>query len=269
MLTITADTHHEKIKIVDPEIVLNGPPTNLRGSIQVVNNHNNLLRVKTLGMVDKNKKSITDGSKDFLKLHFRLYPGEQKLQTIFHQLPAVTPPGIYENYIMVGDQMHKVKMIVQPTVEIAVFPDEFTFQGTAPGTTHVASMTVTNKGNMPFQVPELKHAAVLDMDILCRAFGRGFREADNENLMSTLDEVARNLKDNLADWVSISVDEAGEMVAPGDSLLLHVNFTLPENAVSKRDYDGNFRFWDKEISVLIKSHNEPKKNSSYEKRSIQ
>ena len=160
-----------------------------------------------------------------------------------------------------------MRIIVQPTIDIEVFPSQFTFQGTSPGTVHVAIITVTNKGNMPFQVPELKHAAVLDMDLICRAFGNGFREKGNDTLLSTLDEVAKNLKDNLTEWVSISVDEAGQIIQAGDSLLLHVNFTLPKKAVPTRDYDGNFRFWDQDISVLIKSHNEPMKNSNYEKQS--
>ena len=158
-------------------------------------------------------------------------------------------------------------MVVQPTIAISVYPDEFTFQGTAPGTNHVAVITLTNHGNMPFQVPELKHAAVLDMDLLCRAFGKGFRERGKDDLISTLDEVARNIKNNLTDWVSISVDESGVEVQPGNSILLHVNFTIPKNAETRRDYEGNFRFWDKDLSVLIKSHGANDKNRKHEQQS--
>lgn len=267
MITVTSHTHQEKVRIVEKEIVLNGPPSDLQGNIQFVNREKDPLRIKTLALVDKNSIQLQDGGRDFLQFSFRLRPGEQKLEAVSHQLPSTTPPGTYENYIMLGDEMHKVKMIVQPTIDIELYPDEFTFQDTSPGTTHVATITLTNKGNMPFQVPELKHAAVLDMDLLCRAFGKGFREKGKDDLMSTLDEVTKNLKNNLTDWVSISVDECGEILEPGDSLLLHVNFTLPRNAESRRDYNGNFRFWDKEISVVIKSHTDNNKNSSYGQKS--
>lgn len=267
MITVTAQTHHEKLRIVEQEIILNGPPSDLQGKIQFVNEENDNLRIKTLGLVDKNKKPLQEGNPDRMNFSFRLRPKEKKLETISHQLPADTPPGTYENYIMLGDQLHKVKMVVQPNIEIEIFPIQFTFQGTSPGTVHVAQITLSNNGNMDFEVPELKHAAVLDMDFLCRAFGKGFREEGNDTLLSTLDEVVRNLKNNLTEWVSISVDEAGSIVPPGESILLHVNFTLPENAAAKRDYDGNFRLWDQEISVLIKSHSERKKNLTYEKQS--
>ena len=268
MITIASDTNQEKIKIMAKEIVLNGPPSNLQGNIQFVNRENDPLRVKTLALVDnnKNKKQVVLGNKDFLNFSFRLRPGEQKMERVIHRLPSATPPGTYESHIMLGNEMHKVKMIVQPTIAIGVFPNTFTFQDTTPGKTHIAVITLSNNGNMPFQVPELKHAAVLDMDLLCRAFGKGFREKGKDDLMSTLNEVTRNLKNNLTDWVSISVDEHGQIVQPGESLLLHVNFTLPKNADSRRDYDGNFRFWDKEISVVIKSHRETNKNISYEHR---
>ncbi|QAA82691.1 hypothetical protein EI546_13610 [Aequorivita sp. H23M31] len=267
MKTVTSHSHQEKIGIKEKEIVLNGPPNNLQGNIQFVNLEEDPLRVKTLALVDENQEHLKDGTKDFLHFSFRLRPGEQKSETVFHQLPAHTPPGVYENYISLGENMHKVKMIVQPAIEIEVFPQYFTFQDTTPGTTHIAVITLTNKGNMPFQVPELKHAALLDMDLLCRAFGKGFRERDKDDLMSTLDEVTRNLKENLTNWVSISIDERDQIVEPGDSLLLHVNFTVPQNADARRDYDGNFRFWDKEISVVIKSHRDSNQKVRYEKSS--
>src|SRR5690554_3817481 len=215
MKTVTSESHQEKIRIRDKEIVLNGAPTDLQNNIHFVNQEKEPLRIKTIGLFNGKTKKLENGGKDFMNFSFRLQPGEQKMETVHHQLPSTTPPGTYESYVELGGQRHKVKMVVQPTIAIDIFPDEFTFQGTAPETTHVATLTLTNKGNLPFQVPELKHAAVLDMDLLCRAFGNGLREKGKEGLMPTLDEVTRNLKDNLTDWVSISVDEKGQIVPPG------------------------------------------------------
>ena len=266
MKTVTSASHQEKIKIMDKEIVLNGPPSDLHGNIHFVNHEKEPLRIKTIGLLNEKRKKTENGGRDFMNFSFRLQPGEQKMEAVNHQLPFTTPPGTYESYVELGGQRHKVKMVLQPTIDIEIFPDEFTFQGTSPGTTHVATITLANKGNMPFQVPELKHAAVLDMDLLCRAFGTGFREKGKDDLMSTLDEVTRNLKDNLTDWVSISVDEKGQILQPGESMLIHVNFELPKNAGPKRDYEGNFRFWDQDISVNIKSHRDNSKNNSYEQQ---
>lgn len=265
MKTVTSNLHQEKLGILENEIVLNGPPDNLVGNVQFVSRDEDPLRIKTLALVDKDRQEVEKGRNNYLHLSFRLRPGERKLESINHQLPSDTPPGTYENYIELGGEMHKVKMIVQPHIAIEIFPQHFTFQNSSPGTNHIAVITLVNKGNLPFQVPELRHAAMLDMDLLCRAFGKGFREPENDTLVATLDEVTRILKENLTEWVSISVDERDEIVQPGETLLLHVNFTIPKDADPRRDYNGSFRFWDQEISVVIKSHREKTQNLSHEK----
>jgi len=261
MITITSEKSQEKVKIIEKEIILNGSPDNLMGHVQFLNIQNDVLRIKSLALVDKNKKKASTNAANFIRVAIRLNPGEQKLTTINHELPSTTPPGTYEKHIMLGDYMHKVKMIVQPTLDIDIHPSQFTFLDSSPGKKHIAVITLTNTGNIPFQVPVLKHGALLDMDLLCRAFGMGFREKGVDSLVSTLDEVSKSIKSHLIDWVSISVDEFGQIVQPGDCLLLHVNFTVPKNANSKNDYDGNFRLWNKEIYIVIKSHTEQNKTS--------
>jgi hypothetical protein len=232
----------------------------LQGQIQFINPEKEVVRVKSLALVDKKKKRIKNNGNDFIRLSFRLNPGENKFKTINHQMPSATPPGTYENYIAVGNKMHKVKMIVQPTIAIETYPNHFTFQDSSPGTKHTAIITLTNSGNIPFQIPQLKHASILDMDLLCRAFGFAFRKNENDDLTSTINEVVKNIKLNMVDWISISVDEFNQIIQPNESVLLHVHFILPKNANPKRDYSGNFRFWDKDIAIVIKSHIENKKN---------
>src|SRR5690606_3075959 len=142
MITVTANAHNEKLKIVEKEIILNGPPSNLQGNIQFVNRENDPLRIKTLRLLDKNKKQLKAGSADLLKFSLRLRPGEQQRETIYHPLPSNTPPGTYENYLMLGKKQHKVNMIVQPTIDIGVSPSQFTFQGPSPNAVHVAVITL-------------------------------------------------------------------------------------------------------------------------------
>lgn len=265
MITITSEKSQDKLKIVEKEIILNGSPDNLMGHVQFLNKQKDVLRIKSLALIENDSKTASMNTAQVMRVALRLNPGEQKLTTINHVLPSTTPPGTYENYMMLGNQRHKVKMIVQPTLEIDIQPDTFTFLGSAPGKKHTAVLTLTNTGNIPFQVPVLKHGALLDMDILCRAFGMGFREKGVDSLMSTLDEVSKNIKKHLLDWASISVDEVGQIVQPGDSLILHINVSIPKNANSKNDYDGNFRLWNKEITVVIKSHTEQNKTRDHAK----
>ncbi|NOQ73881.1 MAG: hypothetical protein GQ574_17875 [Crocinitomix sp.] len=251
MIRITADAHQEKINILDKEIILNGPPNRLKGRIQFASKHTETVRIKSLGLADKKTKGVVN---DVMRVSLRLNPGEQASKQIDHQLPINTPPGTYQKYITIGETTFPVKMIVQPLIDVRLSHSDFTFQGTAPGTIHTVQFMLENRGNMPFCIPTLKHAAMLDMDLMCRAFGTGFRETKVEGFEKTMDMVAENVKANMVDWVSIKLKEAGQTLESGASQLLTVLFTIPENADAKKDYDGEFRFWDQGISVAIKSH---------------
>lgn len=251
MNTIKADAQQEKLSILEKEIVLTGPPNNLQGSIHFANRQDEMLRVKNLALAGTDDKQAGQES---MRSSFRLQPGESALKPVKHQMPATTPPGVYEKYIKTGESSHVVKLIVQPTINISVHPQHFTFQGSEAGTQHTATIALRNLGNMPFRIPEPKHASMLDMDLLCRAFGMGFREAPDTGVTDTLDKVAQNIKSNMIDWAAMKIREAGEIVEPGESAILHVDMQIPKNADPRRDYSGNFRFWDKEISIAVKSH---------------
>ncbi|MFT5822248.1 MAG: hypothetical protein ACI8ZM_003504 [Crocinitomix sp.] len=251
MITITADAHQEKINILDKEIILNGPPTRLEGRINIANQHSEALRVKSIGLTDKRTKGVIN---DTLRLSVRLKPGEQVSKRIYHQLPIDTLPGTYQKYITIGKTTYSVKFIVQPIVHVTLSHTHFTFQGTAPNTEHKIQTMLENFGNLPFCIPTLKNATMLDMDLMCRAFNYGLRAKKEEGIQKTLDVVAENLKENMIDWVSIAVKEAGKTVESGASQLLNITFKIPKNADAKRDYNGNFRLWDQIISISIKSH---------------
>ncbi|NVK64646.1 MAG: hypothetical protein HWE22_08670 [Flavobacteriales bacterium] len=251
MITITADANQEKLSILDKEIILNGPPSHLQGKIQFANRQEETLRVKSIGLTDKATKGE---AKEILQLFFRLRPGEEAVKRVRHNLPIATAPGTYQKYISVGDNRLPVKVIVQPSIKISLSPSRFSFQGTAPGTIHKITLTLENLGNLPFKIPALRHASMLDMDLMCRAFGTGFRSVKDEGVLSTLDVVTENIKSNMVDWVSIKLKEAGQTIEPGARQLLNIRFTVPKNADKNRDYSGNFRFWNREVAIEIKSH---------------
>jgi hypothetical protein len=73
--------------------------------------------------------------------------------------------------------------------------------------------------------------------------------------------VTKNVKENLADWAEVSLDKFGEIVDSGQSMSLTLNLTMPGNSDPKRDYEIDLRFWDKEISCVVKSHIEKKKEA--------
>jgi hypothetical protein len=257
MLTKVDDSPLDKLSIRDEEIILNGPPGHMVGNVLFQNPLDIPLKIKRIPLHDVKK---TRRGKTFSEYNPQLYinsrfdAGEQRLEPINLSLPYDTPPGHYEKLIQVGGKDRKVRLIVQPTIEIAVHPDEFTFQDSTPGTVHEAIMTVSNLGNLPFQIPEIKHVAALDMDYLCRAFGIAFREKDTDGFTATLDRATQNIKENLTNWADARVTEAGKILEPGSSMVVNLKITMPKNANAYNDHSGNVRFWDKDLSFVVKSH---------------
>ena len=258
MLTITSEAFHDKLHVANEEIILNGPPNDMRGHILIRNTQAEPLRVRTLPMVHDKKAAAMMNQSAQLRVSGRLDPGEEKLTSLFLQLRRDTPPGIYESSLLVGGHSRKLKMVVQSHISIDISPKNFSFQDSSPGKVHTAQFTLTNLGNIPFQVPEVKHIATLDMDFLCRSFGFALREKGAEGYIPTMDQITRNIQGSLPDWSSAKVKEIGKTLAPGESMVIHLDIILPANSDPKKDYSGDMRFWDKDISFLIKSHNEKK-----------
>lgn len=236
------------------DVILNGKPSDISGYLQVSNTLSETVKVRSIALADH----VNNSEKTNLNISWKLSPGEKKIQPINFALPPETLPGEYIRYLEIGKKKQKVILVVQPNIEIDVSPTHFTLQNTVPGTQQSVTFTLTNLGNMPFQIPEIKHIAALDMDFLCRAFGFAFRDSKVTNFTDTLNSVTENIKQNLADWATTKVREAGEIMKPGKSMLVHLDFKVPKNTDSKNDYSGNIRFWDKDLSFVIKSHNETK-----------
>lgn len=263
MLKVTAEAFHEKINTDNEEVILNGPPNNLRGHIHLRNASDDALSIKALKLVHNEKRLGENAS---LRIGSRLKAGEQKLESVWHELPAQTPPGTYESSLYIGGAERKIKMIVQPNMQVSINPNTFSFTGTEAGKSHRAQITLTNTGNMPFVIPDVKHVAALDMDLVCRAFGFALRSKGGEGYTPTMDELARNINRYLPDWAAAHIEEAGQTVEPGATRIINLHITLPKNTDAGKDYSGNMRFWNKKISYEIKSQSDQNNNYGNEIR---
>lgn len=254
MITVTAKAFHEKLNIEADEIILNGPPSFLTGNIFISNNDNETLFIKDLPIsASKEGRGLPNMPTSF-KFTTSLKAGEGKLHRIRHQLPPTTPPGTYESTIQVGGTEKKVKMIVQPNVQIDVHPLTVHFTGVIPGESYYTQLSFTNSGNMPFKVPDIKHVNTFDEDFLCRALSLAIREKGSEGYMATMDDLTRNINREMADWAIVKIEESGRTLEPGESIQLHLSLTLPKNVDENRDYFGTMRLWNKTLSYNIKSH---------------
>lgn len=252
MLKVTAGAYHEKLAFDGDELVLNGPPDDLRGHMLIHNTLSEPLNVRSLPLMLKTKDRSRPVASS-LQLSCRLKPGESQLAEVWHQLNFDTPPGTYSHELIIGGKKRVVNIIVQQHIAIDLYPHEFFFTGSAPGTRHNAVFTVVNTGNVAFEIPDVKHIAALDMDFFCRAFGMGMRKSGSEGVEKMLDEVTRNMQHHLADWAAASIEEKGKILQPGERSVVNLQISMPAQSDGSKDYSGNIRFWDKDIHYVVKA----------------
>ncbi len=254
MITVTAKAFHEKLHIETEEIILNGPPSNLTGNIFIRNKDDETLFIRELPLSPSAKGNNLPKTAASFKFTTSLKAGEEKMHRISHQLPSNTPPGTYDSIINVGGKQKKVKMIVQPNIQVDIHPLTIHFAGVIPGESYYTQLSFTNSGNMPFKIPEIKHVTTLDEDYLCKATSLAMREKGGEGFTAMMDELTKNIHNQMADWAIVKLDESGKILQPGESIQLHFTLTLPKNVDAQKDYFGTVRLWNKMLSYNIKSH---------------
>lgn len=94
MLVVTSQSFHDKVQIDNDEVILNGPPDLLTGTIALNNGQSEKLRLKEL-LLEHPAKSQFARKTDILRLGLRLDPNETRQETISHQVDPHTPPGLY------------------------------------------------------------------------------------------------------------------------------------------------------------------------------
>jgi hypothetical protein len=255
MITVTATAFHEKLHIEEEEITLNGPPEFLAGNIFISNKNEETVFIRELPLVQASKNKNWPNMPASFKLITSLRPGEEKTQRITLRAPRHTAPGIYECTMNVGGKQKKIKIVVQPTIEIDIHPLDIHFQGVVPGKTYSTQVSFTNSGNLPFQIPTtIKHTNMLDEDYLCRATSMAIRQKGGDGFTAMMDELTKNIHSQMADWAIIKLEESGMIVQPGEAIQLHFSLELPKNADPTRDYFGNTRLWNKLLSYHINAY---------------
>jgi hypothetical protein len=236
----------------DP-VVLSGPPGAVRGLLELRNQTDEQVFIRDLALgPSKGKQSARFKAlgADRLMVQARLAAGESRTQLVQLALGVQTPPGTYDATISIGGKDVPLKLIVQHIVDVELSPDSLFFVGVEPGKTHTADVLLLNRGNVPVVVPSLRHTTTLDLDFVCRTLSQAVRKHGEEGAEATLDAAFRNASRDLADWVKLSVENAGAVVEAGGSALMRISATLPDVDPQKM-YEFDIRIYDEILSCLI------------------
>lgn len=275
MLRVNSKEFSKHISCAENEIVLSGPPDELAGYITLNNAMEESVFVKDIVLhptdkAEKNRKTSVPNIHNKIQINTTLSPQSKKSFELLHQLDSTTPPGNYEMMMDFGGELKKVKLIVHENLDIQFTPDRLTLSGINAGAVHTREINFVNQGNIPVTIPNIRHNTMLDMDIICRNLSNAVRQKGEEGTEATLDAFVHGIKKDIADWVKISILEAGEVVEPGKNILLHVQIELPKDLQEQRFYEGEIRIFNQLLKYQIVQNTTPRINKTlkadYEKQ---
>lgn len=265
MLRISHEKPTELIECAEEEIILTGPPAFLKGVITLRNLSEEKVLVRDLA-IQATERSAMDVARHSLPIHSVLQPNETRLQKARIALHPTTPPGTYRFEVQSGKTMRPLTLIVQEHVRFTLSPQRFVLIGIAPEQVHEKEILLTNLGNVPITIPNIRHNTTLDMDLICRNLSLAIRDTGAEGIEATMDALVKGVRKDMVDWLEIAIQEAGETLAPGAAKLLHISFKLPKDINPRRVYEGDIRFLDNFLTYRILPANQteeiPTKRSS-------
>lgn len=251
MRTISLEEQQEKIGCMDDEIILSGPPQALLGYVTIQNDHEEPLFVKEIPLQKSSSRSAVAIPQNALTFNSVLMGGEIRQHPLCLSMNPSTPPGTYRSAVEMDGVKKEVTVVIQENLEIELVPNQIVFFGAKPGEAVQKEILLVNKGNIPVIVPNIKHNTTVDMDLICRNLSLALRQDKECGMEETLDVLIRGMKNDVASWAEIAVKEAGQLVQPGTTLVLHISFTLPKDIQPTWLYEGDIRIVDQLLSYKI------------------
>ncbi len=251
MISISWEEQHDNVGCHEKEILLSGPPQALQGYFTLENSKQEPVFVREIPLKKSSSRSAQPIPTSAMSVNTVLMGKEVRRQPLFISMPPTTPPGTYRATVEMNGEQRDVSVLVQENLEIELVPSEVVFFGAKPGETCLKEVLLVNKGNIPVIVPTIKHNTTVDMDLICRNLALALRKDKESGFTETFDVFIKSLKSDVASWASLSVREAGRLVQPGETVVLHISFTLPKDIQPTWLYEGDIRIIDQLLSYKI------------------
>ena len=212
---------------VGDDIVLLGPPRNVSGLVPIAVSRSSLIPVSiSVG----EESAVYRGTLRAAGVR----GGELRLR-----LPPGTPPGVYTGEATVRGETKRLRVEIEPVLRLNLQPNQTTLSVRA-ATSVEFSVTVSNDGNVPFEIPK---TGVLDLDdgvAQERALGRTLR-AELVQGEHRIDRYFDELKEGHGGEAHVAVRSGAGTLRPGEAREITCLLDVPSTAKAGRSYAGPWR----------------------------
>jgi len=248
-------------------LVFTGPPAAMSGSVLIENNTKDHIYISSMRLDPAGTHRAKKLPIDELLLNMELAPGQKRAQRVKLTLDASTPPGVYESEAAVGGVLKKLTLDIQPFVHVEVHPSQVHCVGIEPGMTHRVQVLLVNKGNVPLDIPAVDLMPTVSADSLCGCLAHAVQQSGEKGAMPALEVFTKKLRQELAEAVRVSVEEAGQIVAPGETVGIHLILTISKSSHAKQYYEGELKLLNQKLTYrIIAAAHGPAPGKTFRKR---
>jgi hypothetical protein len=155
------------------------------------------------------------------------------------RFPRYTVPGEYAAKLEIDGESLDIMVTVEPHERLVVRPPESVFHG-KPGDSSEVTLTIFNRGNVPFEIPSKFVVGVYDDDGVEEAFVTSYR-MDTNDWQAIFGNWVLKLRDGYGGLVKCSVAGAGAL-APDQQRTITITARLPSKLRHGHSYHGIHEF---------------------------
>ena len=222
-------------------ITLVGPPTELRGQLELHNPGDVKVVLREARLHDdKGTLGVGPLRRAFHPLVLR--PATSRVLPLSVSVDPTTPPGEYRFSLEVGGHSRPAVVHVAESFDLEVAPGTIVVEN-RPGEAQSKRLVVTNTGNVPFTVGDIGPVGIEDELIACRSLHKAFDtfiERDDPRLEDFAVDTLKHARGELTRAPSIDVrnGSGATEVTPGDTAAVELEITVPEGLHSTSRYRG-------------------------------
>jgi hypothetical protein len=218
-----------------------GKPAQCLGHVHLHNRSAGKVRIKRIPLVDSKLTGPAEISVSHLQLFARLLPGTALQAPAQVSIPPHTPPGRYTADALVGNVRKPVTIEVLESWDLAVLPAELGLKLQL-GERVVRTVQLTNRGNMPWNIPHAAFAPLEGGDGIHHNIFLALTKTKEPTFEGVLNDFVKRMRDNEVEPAKVKILSDTEVLPPGGTLELQLEISFPDNIKKNRRYSGTVQF---------------------------
>lgn len=230
-------------------VVFIGAPSDCRAAVAVRNESDRQVRLRHL--VVRVPELAPAQAELRSRVRGRLEPQRKTTCRARLRLDPTTPPGTYAATVRSGEGETEAEIQILESPRGQMTPRRLELRGRS-GETLERTVLCENRGNVPFELPSATRVAVEEESWLGGAAVTALRSFEGEGFQELMDAVVGRAAETLPGPLEIRFEHDGETgCSPGESRVLHLQLTLPEDLRLGRRYRGALDVGPARLRLLI------------------